>query len=75
VLATASLSKLPVTYWEPAKWIARLRERSTSDAPMVLDLDWSAGHDAAQGEDDRMASEATALAFVLSLAAQTVPAG
>jgi oligopeptidase B len=73
VLATASLSDQRVTYWEPAKWIARLRDRSTSNSAMVLDLNWAAGHDGAQGSDERMVAQATAFAFVLSLAKRLEP--
>ena len=53
VLATGGLTDPRVTYWEPAKWAAKLREHQQGDAPILLKLNMDAGH---QGESGRYAS-------------------
>lgn len=65
VLATAGLTDPRVGYWEPAKWIARLRERSASDAPMLLWTNLEAGHGGAAGRFERLEEVALAWAFAL----------
>src|SRR6202008_1426136 len=52
ILARGGLSDPRVTYWEPAKWIARLRASSTSGRPMLLKLNMEAGHGGASGRFD-----------------------
>jgi oligopeptidase B len=49
VLATGGLSDPRVTYWEPSKWAARLRERSTSGRPVLLKINMTAGHFSSAG--------------------------
>jgi oligopeptidase B len=66
ITATASISDQRVTYWEPAKWIARLRERSTSGAPMILKVDWAAGHSGAVDPQARDTDEAELYAWMLA---------
>ena len=70
VLATGGLSDPRVTYWEPAKWIARLRAHSTSDAPMVLKINMEAGHGGASGRFDSLKETALDYAFALWAAAR-----
>jgi oligopeptidase B len=65
VLATGGLSDPRVTYWEPAKWIARLRECSTSDAPMLLKINMDAGHGGASGRFDFLKEIALDYAFAI----------
>lgn len=65
VLATGGLTDPRVGYWEPAKWIARLRERSASDAPMLLWTNLEAGHGGAAGRFERLEEVALAWAFAL----------
>ncbi len=43
ILATGGLSDPRVTYWEPAKWVARLREATTSDRPVLLKINMEPG--------------------------------
>ena len=65
VLITGGLTDPRVTYWEPAKWAARLREHQTGNAPILLKMNMEAGH---QGESGRYASlkeTATEYAFAL----------
>lgn len=44
MLVTAGLNDPRVQYWEPARWVARLRERRTNDRLLLLKTDMGAGH-------------------------------
>lgn len=66
LLVTAGLNDPRVSYWEPAKWVQLLRERSTSDAEILLRTEMSAGHFARSGRYDVWRDEAIVLAFVLT---------
>ncbi|MDR3509992.1 MAG: prolyl oligopeptidase family serine peptidase, partial [Caulobacteraceae bacterium] len=65
VLATGGLSDPRVTYWEPAKWIARLREKTTGAAPMLLKINMEAGHGGASGRFDFLKEIALDYAFAV----------
>ena len=65
VLATGGLSDTRVTYWEPMKWIAKLREKSRSDAPMLLKINMEAGHGGASGRFDFLKEIAFDYAFAI----------
>ena len=65
VLATGGLSDTRVTYWEPMKWIAKLRDASTSDAPMLLKINMDAGHGGASGRFDFLKEIAMDYAFAI----------
>jgi oligopeptidase B len=65
VLATAGLNDPRVGYWEPAKWVARLRERTTGDHPVLLQTEMGAGHAGPSGRYDAWRKEAFVLGFVL----------
>ncbi|HSK05693.1 MAG TPA: S9 family peptidase, partial [Kofleriaceae bacterium] len=54
-----------VQYFEPAKWVARLRAAKTDDNLIVMDVDMSSGHGGASGRFDRLKQTARALAFLL----------
>jgi oligopeptidase B len=56
-----------VQYWEPAKWIAKLREYKTNDAPLLLDCDMSAGHGGGSGISNERLEIAKEYAFIISL--------
>jgi oligopeptidase B len=66
LLATAGLNDPRVSYWEPAKWVQLLRERSTSNAEILLKTEMTAGHFARSGRYDLWKDEALVLAFVLT---------
>jgi oligopeptidase B len=65
VLATGGLSDPRVTYWEPEKWIAKLREFSTGGAPMLLKINMEAGHGGASGRFDFLKEIALDYAFAV----------
>ncbi|MCB8820094.1 S9 family peptidase [Microvirga rosea] len=65
ILALAGLTDPRVTYWEPAKWVARLRATMTGGGPVVLKLNMDAGHGGAAGRFDRL--EEVALAYIFAL--------
>jgi len=68
ILATAGLSDPRVTYWEPAKWVAKLRAHKTDDNLLLLKTHMEAGHGGASGRFDSLKDDALAYAFALSIA-------
>lgn len=63
---TAGLTDPRVTYWEPAKWVAKLRELKTDDNVLLLKTNMDAGHGGAAGRFDRLKETAAAYAFVIT---------
>jgi oligopeptidase B len=68
ILAIAGLTDPRVTYWEPAKWAARLRERKTGDSPVLFRINLDAGHAGASGRFSRLEEIAYSYAFALKVA-------
>ncbi|MFC2084119.1 S9 family peptidase [Bacteroidota bacterium] len=62
MLVTTGLHDSQVQYWEPAKWVAKLREMKTDDNLLIMDCDMGAGHGGASGRFKRY--KRTALQFV-----------
>jgi oligopeptidase B len=75
ILALAGLTDPRVTYWEPAKWVARLRANKTDRNLIVLRTNMEAGHAGAAGRFDRLKEVALAYAFALMVvgAAELAP--
>ncbi|MEM7192133.1 MAG: prolyl oligopeptidase family serine peptidase, partial [Pseudomonadota bacterium] len=71
ILAVAGLTDPRVTYWEPAKWIAKLREADTGTNLIMLKTNMEAGHAGASGRFDRLKEVALSYAFALKLAGKT----
>jgi oligopeptidase B len=71
ILALAGLTDPRVTYWEPAKWIAKLRESNTSDNLVLLKTNMGAGHGGASGRFDSLKDTALNYAFALEVAGLT----
>ena len=65
IYAQTALSDSQVTYWEPAKWIAKLRGTSPDAGPFLLDVNMEAGHGGAPGRFDRLKEVARSQAFAL----------
>jgi len=65
ILATGGLSDPRVTYWEPAKWIAKVRETTTGSAPVMLKINLDAGHGGASGRFDFLKEIALDYAFAI----------
>ena len=67
ILAAAGLTDPRVTYWEPAKWVARLRERKTDTNPVLFRINMDAGHAGASGRFSRLEEIAYSYAFALKV--------
>jgi oligopeptidase B len=65
VLATGGLSDPRVTYWEPEKWVAKLRPATTSGKPILLKINMEAGHGGASGRFDFLKEVAHDYAFAI----------
>lgn len=65
MLVTAGIHDPRVQYWEPAKWVARLRATRTDDRLLVLRTEMDSGHSGPSGRYDAWRDEAFVLAFVL----------
>jgi oligopeptidase B len=63
VLATAGLRDDRVSYWEPAKWVAKLRAHTSSGKPVLFRVNMAAGHQSASGASDALAQMASFWAF------------
>ncbi len=68
ILAMAGLTDPRVTYWEPAKWVARLRATMTGGGPVMLHTNMDAGHGGSAGRLDSLKEVALAYAFALRAA-------
>jgi oligopeptidase B len=71
ILALVGLTDPRVTYWEPAKWVARLRELKTNDNLLLLRTNMEAGHAGASGRFERLKEVALAYAFALKTTRHT----
>lgn len=65
MLVTAGLNDPRVTYWEPAKWVARLREMKTDDNVLLLKTNMGAGHGGKSGRFESLRETAEEFAFIL----------
>lgn len=67
LLVTTGLHDSQVQYWEPAKWVAKLRELKTDNNLLLLDTNMSAGHGGKSGRFNRLRDTAKEYAFILML--------
>jgi len=65
MLVTGGLNDPRVSYWEPAKWVAKLRTTKTDDNLLLLKTEMGAGHAGPSGRYDAWRDEALVLAFLL----------
>ncbi|MAL60031.1 MAG: oligopeptidase B [Flavobacteriaceae bacterium] len=67
MLVTTGLHDSQVQYWEPAKWVAKLREMKTDDTILLLQTNMDAGHGGASGRFESLKEVAMDYAFLLDL--------
>ncbi|PJF33332.1 MAG: oligopeptidase B, partial [Phototrophicales bacterium] len=67
ILVTAGLNDPRVQYWEPAKWVAKLRATKTDNNLLLLKTNMGAGHSGASGRYDFLKEIAFDYAFVLKV--------
>lgn len=67
MLVTTGLFDSQVQYWEPAKWVAKLRDKKTDNNLLLLDTDMDSGHGGASGRFKRYKTTALEYAFLLNL--------
>jgi oligopeptidase B len=67
ILVTTGLHDSQVQYWEPAKWVAKLREHKTDSNMLVLKTDMSAGHGGTTGRFRRLEDAALNYSFFIGL--------
>ena len=65
LLVTAGLNDPRVTYWEPAKWVAKLRELKTDDNELLFKTNMGAGHGGKSGRFESLKETAEEFAFIL----------
>ena len=65
LMVTAGLNDPRVTYWEPAKWVARLRELKTDGNELILKTNMGAGHGGKSGRFESLRETAEEFAFIL----------
>jgi oligopeptidase B len=67
MLITGGLSDPRETYWEPAKWAAKLRECKTDDNLLLLKINMGAGHGGKSGRWERLHEVAETYGFILTM--------
>jgi oligopeptidase B len=67
MLVTAGLHDSQVQYWEPSKWVAKLRELKTDSNQLYLKTNMDAGHGGASGRFESLKEDAEEFAFLLDL--------
>ena len=67
ILVTTGLHDSQVQYWEPAKWVARLRKLKTDNKQLYLNTNMNAGHSGASGRFDPLHETAKKYSFLLEL--------
>jgi oligopeptidase B len=72
LLAISGLTDPRVTYWEPTKWVAKLREHTTGEAPILLKTNMAAGHGGKSGRFQRLEEIAFEYSFAIKVAGKNV---
>jgi oligopeptidase B len=72
MLVTAGLNDPRVNYWEPTKWVAKLRASRTDSNPLLLKINMGAGHGGRSGRYEALRDEAFRYAFVLDVIGKNI---
>ena len=72
MLVTTGINDSQVQYFEPAKWVAKLRELKTDTNLLVMHTNMDAGHSGASGRFDSLKEVAREYSFLLDLERQTI---
>ena len=67
ILVTTGLHDSQVQYWEPAKWVAKLRDYNKSDSTILLNTNMETGHSGASGRFEALKEIAMEYAFLIGL--------
>jgi oligopeptidase B len=67
MLVTTGLHDSQVQYWEPAKWVAKLRELKTDNNKLLFHCEMEAGHGGKSGRFERLKEVALEYVFLLDL--------
>ncbi|MEP7354573.1 MAG: prolyl oligopeptidase family serine peptidase, partial [Acidobacteriota bacterium] len=67
ILITTGLNDPRVAYWEPAKWVAKLRAMKTDDHLLLLKIDMGAGHFGASGRYEHLKETAFNYSFLIKM--------
>lgn len=67
MLVTTGLHDSQVQYWEPAKWVAKIRDVKTNDSVILLKTEMNAGHGGASGRYEALKEKAVEWAFLLMI--------
>jgi len=70
ILVTSGLNDSRVAYWEPTKWVAKLRTMKTDAHPLLLKMNMGAGHGGSSGRYELIREQAFRYAFIID---QTIP--
>lgn len=73
MLVTGGLNDPRVTYWEPAKWTAKMRALKTDDKELIMRINMGAGHQGKSGRYAILREEAESYAFVLEYLGKLIP--
>ena len=73
LLVTTSLNDSQVMYWEPAKWVAKLRATKTDTNPLYFKINMKGGHGGSSGRYDRLREAAFRYAFMLDAVGRGLP--
>jgi len=65
LLVMSGINDSRVAYWEPTKWVARLREMKTDQHPLLLKMNMGAGHGGGSGRYERYREMAFRYAFIV----------
>ncbi|MDQ8155381.1 MAG: S9 family peptidase [Gemmatimonadota bacterium] len=65
LLVTSGVNDSRVAFWEPAKWVAKLRTAKTDTRPLLLKMNMGAGHGGASGRYERLRETAFRYAFIV----------